>query len=93
MVLPLVKPWRITVNINYKAAHSFEALFTTTDGLPPGRLPDTQTYKAGPRYGYEVFKPNALDPIYTSPAIYSSKASAFAASRNYLKANQGEVFA
>ena len=87
------------MNINYKAAHSFEALFTTTEGLPPGRLPDTQTFvvmdsvKAGPRFGYEVFKPNALDPIYTSPAIYYSRASAFAVSRNYLKAHQGEVFA
>jgi hypothetical protein len=69
------------------------------DGLTDGRLPDTQTFvvmdsvKAGPRYGYEVFKPNALEPLYTSPAIYFSRASAFAASRNYLKANQGEVFA
>lgn len=76
--------------------HSTDAGFFdafTASWFPDNRLPDTQTYKTGPKFGYEVFKPNALDPVYTSPAICSSKASAFAASRAYLKANQGEVFA
>ena len=78
------------MNIHPTDAGFFDAF--AAQQMTSGRLPDTQTYRVGPRFGYEVFRPNALDPVYTSPAIYSNKATAFAASRAYLKAHQGEVF-